>query len=66
MSELPEPLPTVEADPAANAARAWDAHVALLIMEQLRPSLRDNEFWQALRDTAFARFRSAFETGRRR
>lgn len=45
--------------PAADAAYA--AHTALVEMEAARPFLARNPYWNALRDTAFARFRAAFE-----
>lgn len=45
--------------PAADAAYA--AHVALIELEAARPDLSGNPYWNALRDTAFARFRAAFE-----
>lgn len=42
------------------AANAYAAHAALVKTEAANPELRQNEHWQALRDTAFARFYAAF------
>lgn len=44
--------------PAADAAYA--AHAALIGLEAERPDLARNPYFQALRDTAYARFRAAF------
>jgi hypothetical protein len=44
--------------PAADAA--YQAHTALIEIETKRPDLRGNPYFQALRDTAYARFRAAF------
>lgn len=43
--------------PAADAAYA--AHCALIEVEAKRPDLSRNPYFQALRDTAFARFKAA-------
>ncbi len=53
-------IPTIHFDkPKADAAYA--AHVALIELEQSKPDLAGNPFFRALRDTAYARFRAAFE-----
>lgn len=44
----------------AQADDAFAAHAALVKAERDNPRLADNEHWQALRDTAFARFLAAF------
>ena len=46
-------------DQAANDA--FEAHSAMLLAEKANPKLRRNEYWQALRDTAKARWFAAFE-----
>lgn len=52
--------PTIHFDrPKADAA--YQAHIALIALEEGRPDLVGNEYWQALRDAAYARFRAAFE-----
>lgn len=53
-------LPIIRMDEQA-AHDAFEAHAAMLIAEKANPSLRRNEYWQALRDTAKARFLAAFE-----
>lgn len=45
--------------PKADAA--YEAHCALVEMETRRPVLAHNPYWNALRDSAHARFRAAFE-----
>ena len=45
--------------PAADAA--YQAHTALIEIEVKRPDLVRNPYWNALRDTAYARFRAAFQ-----
>ena len=53
-------IPTIHFDkPKADAA--YQAHIALIELEERRPDLAGNEYWQALRDAAYARFRAAFE-----
>lgn len=46
---------------APDATAAWEAFKALATLETQRQDLRANPFFQALRDTAHARFRAAFE-----
>lgn len=54
--------PTIQFDrPLADAA--YEAHVALIELEHREPKLASNKFFQALRDSAYARFRAAFEAG---
>jgi hypothetical protein len=40
---------------------AYAAHAALVRAEKADPSLIGNPHWKALRDSAYARFRSALE-----
>jgi hypothetical protein len=54
------PVPLIRAD-ADLADAAFEAYAALRRTESVRPELRENAHWAALRDTAFARFRAAFE-----
>jgi hypothetical protein len=49
------------ADLQRMASEAFDAHAALVRAESLRPALKRNPYWQALRDTAFARFKILYE-----
>lgn len=52
--------PTTLSDkPDAHAAYA--AHIALIELERSNPRLANNPFFQALRDSAYARFRLSFE-----
>lgn len=52
--------PTIHFDrPKADAA--YEAHVALIQLETAHPHLASNPYYQALRDTAYARFRAAME-----
>ena len=60
MSAPGEPLSAPELDLAKMPGLAWEAHVALLLTERLNPALAGNPFWQALRDSAFARFRAVY------
>lgn len=53
-------LPVIRFDERA-AHDAFEAHAAMLVAERANPVLRRNEYWQALRDTAKARFLAAFE-----
>jgi hypothetical protein len=46
---------------AVSADLALEAHKALIAAEHRDPSLGNNPYWGALRDTAFARFCAAFE-----
>ena len=59
--------PTIPDQPPADldamSTQAWEAHVALLQHERAHPDLRLNPYWQALKDSAHARFRAAFEKG---
>lgn len=48
-------------DATALAREAFEAHAAMLLAEVANPKLRANAHWQALRDTAFARYRAALE-----
>lgn len=45
----------------AEAQQAFEAHAAMMKAEAADPVLRANPFWQALRDTAFARFQAFYE-----
>lgn len=45
-------------DPADDA---FEAHAALVKAEKGQPGLKANEYWKALRDTAYARFRASME-----
>ena len=56
----PKAVPVIYFDPRATS-NAYEAHIALVHAEIQNPALRTNEHWRALRDTAFARFRAAFE-----
>jgi len=49
-----------EAEQRANSA--WGAYAALVRAEQRDADLHTNEFWQALKDTAHARFRAIYES----
>lgn len=40
------------------ASQAWDAYAALQRTQMREPDLADNEYWQALKDTAYARLRA--------
>lgn len=40
---------------------AWEAYVAVQKLGDATPALRKNEYFRALRDTAFARFLLAYE-----
>lgn len=40
-----------------RAEQAFEAHKALVLLEKANPSLARNEFFKALRDTAYARMR---------
>jgi hypothetical protein len=53
-------VPIVRFDEQA-AHDAFEAHAAMLIAEKANPVLRRNDYWQALKDTARARFLAAFE-----
>lgn len=44
-----------------RANDAWIAHTAILSVEVLRPDLKDNPAWIALRQTAYANFERAFQ-----
>ena len=44
-----------------DAKDAYAAYQALLSLQTMRPDLAGNEYFGALRDTAFARFLSTFE-----
>jgi hypothetical protein len=44
-----------------RANDAWIAHTAMLSVEALRPDLKDNPAWIALRQTAYANFERAFQ-----
>lgn len=44
-----------------KANEAYEAHVALVQLETAHPNLSRNPYFQALRDTAYARFRAALE-----
>lgn len=41
---------------------SWDAFAALQRTEAREPELRDNPYWQPLKDAAHARFRAVFES----
>ena len=53
-------LPVIRFD-EQTAHRAFEAHAALMKAQAGNPKLRENEHWQALCDTARARFLAAFE-----
>lgn len=53
-------VPVIHMDEQA-AHDAFEAHAAMLIAEKANPILRKNEYWQALKDSARARFLAAFE-----
>lgn len=40
---------------------AYAAYAAMQMAEKAQPGLATNEYWRALRDTAYARFKAAFE-----
>lgn len=44
-----------------NAYDAWTAFAAMMKADRDHPELRNNDYWNALRDTAYARFLIAFE-----
>lgn len=44
-----------------QADDAYAAFAAMQKAEQAQPSLAGNPYWRALRDTAYARFKAAFE-----
>lgn len=44
-----------------QAKEAYEAYQSLLHLQSLRPHLAHNEYFAALKDTAFARFQAAFE-----
>lgn len=44
-----------------DAAQAFEAYQALIQTQMARPELAANPYWQPVRDSAFARFRAAFE-----
>jgi hypothetical protein len=44
-----------------QAQAAFQAHAAMMIAEKANPSLAENEYWCALKDTARARFLAAFQ-----
>lgn len=44
-----------------DAKDAYAAYQALLSLQSARPDLANNEYFGALKDTAFARFLSTFE-----
>ena len=53
-------VPVIRFDrPLADSA--YEAHCALIELEAARPELSRNPHFQALRDTAYARFKAAFE-----
>jgi predicted metal-dependent hydrolase len=53
-------VPVIHFDERA-AQDAFEAHAAMLIAEKANPKLSRNDYWQALRDTAKARFLAAFD-----
>jgi hypothetical protein len=53
-------VPVIRMDEQA-AHDAFEAHAAMLIAEKANPTLRRNDYWQALKDTARARFLAAFQ-----
>lgn len=53
-------VPIIRMDEQA-AHDAFEAHAAMLLAERANPVLGTNEYWQALKDTARARFLAAFE-----
>jgi hypothetical protein len=48
-------------DPIGICKQAFDAYAALRRLERDEPKLRDNPHFQALVDTAYARFRASYE-----
>lgn len=48
----------------AKAEWAFEAHAAMMRTEAEHPELGLNPYWQALRGTAHARFRAAFEVAK--
>ena len=44
-----------------QADDAYEAYAAMQRAEAKQPSLHGNPYWRALRDTAYARFKGAFE-----
>ncbi len=44
-----------------QAHDAFEAHAAMLKTERKTPELARNEYWQALKDSARARFLAAYE-----
>jgi hypothetical protein len=49
-------------EPLSEAAdAAFEAYAAMMAKEAATPSLRANPYWQAARDSAFARFRVVFD-----
>jgi hypothetical protein len=53
-------VPVIRFD-MSSADEAYQAHTALIEVETKRPELARNPYWQALRDTAYARFKAAFQ-----
>lgn len=49
----------IKTSPAANDA--WEAYNTIQMVAVLNPSLMRNEYFVALRDSAYARFLLAFE-----
>ena len=44
-----------------QAHLAYEAHAAMAMVEKDNPALRQNPYWRALRDTAYARSKLTLE-----
>ncbi len=55
----PAAVPVIRYD-EQRAAHAFQAHCALLLLEQINPKLRDNPAWTVLRQDAYENFELAF------
>lgn len=53
-------FPTYKID-AEQVSEAYAAYAGLCFLETMRPDLTKNEYFSALKDTAFARFLSTYE-----
>lgn len=61
MNRPVKPSDAAQAELDVMAEQAFEAHAAMVRAESVTPGLAGNPFWQALRDTAFARFSSVYE-----
>lgn len=57
------PAPRLTRREAESMAHlSWDAYAALQRAEKREPELRDNPYWQPLKEAAHARFRAIYES----